>query len=107
MNEIIFLTPPDARYGFDLAGVVQRIASPAEAESSLSAIIKEMETGLIAVDERLVQEIGEETFQEMEKHWAGVIIVLPAPETEKAEGEDYAANLISRAIGYHVRLSAP
>ncbi len=107
MKKIIFLTPPDARYGFNLAGVLQRITSPADAGSTLEALIEETETGLIAIDERLVKGIGEDTLQEIEKHWPGVIIVLPAPEARKAVGEDYATNLISRAIGYHVRLSAP
>ena len=106
MKKIIFLTTHDARYGFNLAGVHQRTTDPAGAESSLAKIIEDAEPGLLAIDERLVKEIGEERFHEMERHWSGVIIVLPGPETGEAVEEDYAMNLISRAIGYQVRLSA-
>ena len=106
MKKIIFLTPHDARFGFNLAGVYQRTSDPAGAESSLAKIIQESEAGLIAIDERLVRAISEEKFREMEKHWAGIIMVLPAPETDEVVEEDYALNLISRAIGYQVRLSS-
>ena len=35
----------------------------------------------------------------------GILLVLPSPEKLPAEVEDYAARLIRRAIGYHVRLN--
>jgi V/A-type H+-transporting ATPase subunit F len=41
----------------------------------------------------------------MEHGWAGILLVLPSPEKLPAEVEDYAARMIRRAIGYHVRLN--
>jgi len=34
----------------------------------------------------------------------GILLVLPSPVKPPAEVEDYAARLIRRAIGYHVRI---
>ena len=43
--------------------------------------------------------------RELEQAWNGVLLVLPSPEKPPAEVEDYAARLIRKAIGYHVRLN--
>ncbi|HML78565.1 V-type ATP synthase subunit F [Geobacter sulfurreducens] len=104
MKRIVFITPADARYGFSLAGVTQLTAAPAEAEAAVRQAMADPECGLVVIDERLLLGIGEERFQEMERRWFGVLIVLPAPEAAGNEEEDYAARLIRRVIGYHVRL---
>lgn len=105
MKKIVFITPVDARYGFSLAGVTQ-ISIPAnELQATVEAITGQEEAGVVVVDERLIDGMSEEELHEMESRWAGVIIVLPAPERAELEGEAYAIRLLRRAIGYHVRLN--
>jgi len=105
MKQIIFITPRDACYGFSLSGVTQFIAAPDETESCIQKAMADPDCGVVVVDERLLGGIGEERFREMEQRWFGLLIVLPAPEKVGAEGEDYAARLIRRIIGYQVRLN--
>lgn len=104
MTRIVFITPADARYGFSLAGADQRIAAPDDAEALLRAALGEEEAGVVVIDERLLAQIPEERFREMEERWYGVLLVLPAPEREGGEGEDHLSRLIRRVLGYQVRL---
>ena len=104
MKRIVVITPPDARYGFSLAGVSQVVAAPDEAAAALQRAMHDPECGVVIVDERLVGAMGDERFRELEGRWAGVLVVLPAPERLGAE-EDYAERLIRKVIGYHVRLN--
>jgi V/A-type H+-transporting ATPase subunit F len=104
MKSVVFITPPDVRFGFSLSGVIQHTVEPEQAEEALKAALEEPETGVVVIDERLLGKIGEERFREMERRWYGVLLTLPAPEKREAEGEDYLQRLIRRAIGYHVRL---
>lgn len=105
MKNLVFITPADARHGFSLAGARQLVVTAAEAEATLRQVLADPDTRVAVIDERLLAGIAEERFQEMEKKWFGVLIVLPAPATAGVEpAEDYALRLIRRAIGYHVRL---
>jgi V/A-type H+-transporting ATPase subunit F len=105
MKKIAFITTPDAEYGFSLTGLTQTAAEACEALTALDTAAADPDTGLIIIDERLVQGDLEERMNEMEKAWPGILLVLPSPEKPAAEEEDYAARLIRRAIGYHVRLN--
>jgi V/A-type H+/Na+-transporting ATPase subunit F len=105
VKNIVFITPRDARYGFSLSRVTQFIVAPDEAEATIQQAITDPDCGVVIIDERLLGGISEERFQEMEKRWFGLLIVLPAPEKVGEEVEDYAERLIRRVIGYHVRLT--
>ncbi len=105
MKKILFLTPPDAKYGFSLTGLSQQQAEINEAEAALLEVFSKTEIGLVVVDERMIAGIPEERLRELEGNWHGVLLALPSPEVAPPEAEDYAARLIRRAIGYHVRLS--
>ncbi len=105
MKKVAVITPPDARYGFSLAGVTQFTVRPEEAGAAVERAMRDPECGVVVIDERLVGAIGDERFREMERRWFGVLVVLPAPE-KLGEGEDYAEKLIRKVIGYHVRLKA-
>lgn len=106
MKRIIFITPPDARYGFGMSRVTQYAVISEEAEAVIRQAMADPDSGVVVVDERLLAGIGEERFREMEKRWFGVLVVLPAPARVGEEGEeDYAARLIRKVIGYHVRLN--
>ena len=104
MKKIAFITPADADLGFSLAGVPQRTVEESDAGALLKEIMAGPDNGLIVIDERLLQGIAEEHVRELEKGWGGILLVMPSPVKPPAETEDYAARLIRRAIGYHVRL---
>jgi len=104
MKRVTFITPPDVKYGFSLSGVSQQAVEVDEAEETLEKMMAESENGLIIIEERLISGMTEERLRELEQSWRGILLVLPSPEKPPAEIEDYAAHLIRRAIGYHVRL---
>ena len=104
MKKIVFVTGPDAEYGFRLSGVTHHVIKEEEPEDMLKELMAEPETGLVVVDERLIRGVAEARLRDMEKRWFGMLLVLPAPEKLGAGPEDYALRLIKRAIGYHVRL---
>lgn len=104
MKKIAFITPPDVRYGFNLSGVPQHAVETDEAEEALERTMAEPDNGLVIIDERMITGMPEERLRELEQRWNGILLVLPSPEKPPAEVEDYAARLIRRAIGYHVRL---
>jgi V/A-type H+-transporting ATPase subunit F len=105
MKKIVFITNRDAEYGFNLAGITQRAVDAAETGDELDRVMADPDNGLIIIDERLVKGDIEEHLREREQAWNGILLVLPSPEILPAEAEDYAARLIRRAIGYHVRLN--
>jgi V/A-type H+-transporting ATPase subunit F len=104
MKQIAFITPPDVEYGFKLSGVAHLVTETDEAKDTLKKTMNEPDYGLLIIDERLIDGITEERLRELEQAWNGILLVLPSPEKPPAEVEDYAARLIRRAIGYHVRL---
>jgi len=105
MKNIAFITPPDAAYGLGLCGVPQHAVETAEAEETLARTMAEPATGLVVIDERLLAALPEDRLRELEQTWNGILLVMPSPEKPPAEVEDYAARLIRKAIGYHVRLN--
>ena len=105
MKKIVLITPHDARFGFSLAGVTQLIAAPQEAEAAVCRCMDDPDCGVVILDERLLKGVDEERFRAREKRWLGVLVILPAPEKDAEEAEDYAERLIRKVIGYHVRLT--
>ncbi len=104
MKKVAFITPADAECGFSLAGIAEYSAEPEDAEEMLIEIMADPDTGLIIIDERMLNGVSEEKISEMEQRWEGIFLVLPSPVKPSAEIEDYAERLIRKAIGYHVRL---
>lgn len=105
MKKIVFITTRDAEYGFSLAGITHHAIDAAETDEELGSIMAGPDNGLVIIDERLVKGEVEERMRDREQGWTGILLVLPSPEKLPAEAEDYAARLIRRAIGYHVRLN--
>ncbi len=104
MKKIAFITPLDAEYGFSLTGIGQYPVDAVHAEGKLREVMGDPDAGLVIIDERLLAGLGEERIRGLEHGWPGIFLVLPSPEKAPPEAEDYAARLIRRAIGYHVRL---
>jgi len=105
MKAIVFLTPPDARYGFRLTGVLQKEAVSDEAESELRHWLGDAGTGVVVIDERLFRHISESRVGDMERRWPGKIVVLPAPKRVETVEEDYLLRMVRKAIGYQVKLN--
>jgi len=101
---MVFVIPEDVRLGFNLAGIRELVCSPAELAQTVRGLMKEEQVGIIAVDERLLAQTGAEDLHILGKEWRGLLLVLPAPAAEEIVHEDYAMQLIKKAIGYHVRL---
>jgi len=104
VKKVIFITEQAGRFGFSLAGIDQHVVEPQELEEVLGKAVSDSENGLIVIDERLTAGIDENRMREIEAAWHGVIVVLPSPLARPGEMEDYAARLIRRAVGYHVRI---
>lgn len=104
MKHVVFITPPDQPYGFRLAGISQYATEPGDTEDAMRKAVSEPKTGLIIIDERLMNGMEEEKVKEIQQGWPGILLVLPSPERPPATQEDYALRLIRRAIGYHVRV---
>ncbi len=111
MRKVSFITPPDSEYGFNLTGLSQAVVADFNTvEETLKGTMEETGDGLVIIDERLLaggrenNGIPEERLKELEQRWPGILLVLPSPDRPPAEEEDYAARLIRRAIGYHVKL---
>jgi len=104
MKKVAFITPPDAGYGFQLGGISQYAIEEPDIEETLKQALAEPDNGLVIVDERLIKGMSEERLRELEQGWRGILLVMPSPVKPPPEVEDYAARLIRRAIGYHVKL---
>lgn len=105
MRKVLFITPHDTEFGFHLAGVAHRTVAAEDAAEWLARVKEAPDIGLVAIDERLLADIPEDLFMELEQKWDGIVMVLPAPELPGTKAEDYALELIRRTIGYHLRLS--
>jgi len=104
VKKVLFLTSPDARPGFGLAGTDQRAIEPHELEGFLIRAASDPNNGLVVIDERLTSGMDDERLREIERTWRGVVVMLPSPIAAPAEIEDYASRLIRKAVGYHVRI---
>jgi V/A-type H+-transporting ATPase subunit F len=105
VKKIVFLTPDDARGGFGLAGVRQLVTTSGELSNAVATVVRDVEVGVLVVDERLLDAAARERLRDSERRWSGLVVVLPAPGRAAVAEEDYARQLIRSAIGYQVRVS--
>ncbi len=105
MRRIVVITAPDARHGFALAGVRQRVCEPEAAEALAAATLRDPEVGALLLDERLLPASAQRGLRERARRSAGLLILLPAPGAAATAEADYLLELIRRAIGYQVRLT--
>ena len=101
-NKIVFITEKDAEYGFSLAGFRQYECTDSELEELLDKLTDTDEFGLYVIDERL---INENKLSEMEKNRNMVFVIMPPPAKMITKREDYAARLLRKTIGYHIKLN--
>jgi V/A-type H+-transporting ATPase subunit F len=104
VSRLVFLTPPAAHPGFALAGAVQEVAAPGQAEAILRRLLADTDTAVVAVDERLLAEIPEERLRSLERGSRSQLLALPAPQGGEEE-EDYIQRLLRRVLGYRVKVA--
>jgi V/A-type H+-transporting ATPase subunit F len=105
VKKIAFVTPPDARYGFNLTGLRQVVTTPDALHTSVLDVTGDPAVGMLVIDERLIAGPAAEQIRDIERRWAGLVVVLPAPAETARPEDDYARRLIRRAIGYQVRVN--
>lgn len=107
MKGCIFITADDAAYGISLTGFRQMLSNRERILEDIEQIVAEQSTGLVFIDERLLTGKISGRIEVIEKRWPGAIVILPGPsETEKEPAkEDYGMQLVSRVLGYQMKLS--
>lgn len=107
MYRLVVLTDPDNADGFRLAGVDVEVAeSGDDARRKLNALLDDDESGIIAINERMVGAIDERTQRKIDSIYRPIVVSLPIRETLET-GEDhraYLSRLIRRAIGFDITL---
>jgi hypothetical protein len=88
-----------------MTGAVERVTTGADLPGTLNALAHDPLVGLIVVDERLIGGAGQDIVRDLERSWPGLLVVLPAPGIAARPQDDYALQLIRRAIGYQVRVN--
>ena len=104
MMRIVFFTPERPPYGFSAAGFEQLLTDSRSALGAMQQAVAEVDVGVVIVDERLLEGIDDQTLQQLQQGWRGILLVLPTPTGALPVEEDYLQRLIRRALGYHVRI---
>jgi V/A-type H+-transporting ATPase subunit F len=107
LYKVVVLTDIDTADGFRLAGVdVEVIESPEQGRRTLTSLLDDDETGIIAISERLMSSVDERIQKKIDSIYRPIVVSLPI--REKLElGEDhraYLSRLIRRAIGFDITL---
>ena len=104
MKKVVFLTTKDAEFGFELAGVTQYITDKTTIKELINKLLFEEISGLVVIDERLIDDEIALYLSKVENSWEGIFFVLPSPDFRGIE-EDYARKIIRKTIGYQVKLN--
>lgn len=105
MGRLMVITTPDLASGFQLAGVETFVAENAqEAETILHRLLDEGAASLIAVRQDLLQGMDLLLQRRIETRYPPVVMTIPAgvPVPAAQERRSYIAQLIQRAIGFHI-----
>jgi len=100
------VTRPGLGLGFRLAGAVVEEVDDAEAPERFRALLGDGKTGVLAVQEALLDRVPEALVEKADRDGFPVILPFAVPTRwgEAGRGEQYVATLIRRAIGYHVKI---
>lgn len=104
MASMTFLTPDEVKPGFELAGLRQQICRVDQTEAVIEDFINGNREGILAIDERLLESVSQNSLLQLERRWEGIFVIIPSPERPEAGAEDYAVQMLKRVLGYHVRM---
>lgn len=107
MRGCVFITKPDANYGFAITGFQQLISDKETILADIKNIVQAGSSGLIFIDERLLNEKVNAKIEIIEKRWDGTIVILPepGPETAMPRKKDFGMQLITKVLGYQMKLN--
>jgi len=106
MNRLAVITDSGTATGFRMAGVdTFEVATKQQLQAKLAELIKTDVYGLIAVNQDLAADLGEEVDRVMKTRALPVILPFPVPKGGSVEsGEAYLNKLVKDAIGFYVKL---
>ena len=106
MNRLAIITDSGTSTGFRLAGVdTFEVSSQQQLQAKLAELIRTELYGLIAVNQDLADDLGEEVDRMMKTRALPVILPFPVPQGGSVEsGEAYLNKLVKDAIGFYVKL---
>lgn len=106
MYRYVVITDKETSGGFALGGVEVETVSDAEgAREALSRCFSDKSVGLVALNDRFLGGLGVYMTRRIERSALPVVVPFPDPKS-RGEGrtEEFLTALLSRAIGYRIRL---
>ena len=108
MGHLVVITTPDLAPGFQLAGVKTfAVEDTKTAQAILRELLEQEEASLIAVRQDFLLAADARLRRRIETSYRPVVMAIPGgtPTAPEEGRRRYIAELIRRAIGYHVRLN--
>jgi len=109
MGRLMVITTPDLETGFRLAGVETfGVKSADEAERVLRGFLEGEEASLIVVRQDLLQDMSPRLQRQTEMSYSPVVMSIPGgtPAAMRGTRRQHIAELIRRAIGFHIVFDA-
>lgn len=100
------ITRPGEGLGFRLAGAPVEEIEEARVAERFRALLADPASGVLAVEAELLEKVPEPLLEKVGRDGVPVLLpfTFPSRWREAGRGEEYAATLIRRAIGYHVKI---
>lgn len=108
MYNVVIITDERSLIGFRLTGVEVKDATRDTAAEILKETIKRGDVGLIAINEDFIKSFDHKVMRIVTESEMPLIIPFPPvvyTEEKRDVEESYAAQLIRKAIGYHIKLT--
>ena len=106
MNRLAVITDSGTATGFRMAGVdTFEVGDNRQLQAKLAELILTGAYGLIAVNQDLADDLGDDVDRLMKNRALPVILPFPVPKGGTVEsGEAYLNKLVKDAIGFYVKL---
>lgn len=107
MAELLIITGEGASIGFRCAGLdTKELGEGEDISSVIAALQNERRYGLIAVEEKLLEQVSENVMKRIRRKGLPIVIPINIPHSwgEVEFGESPVVRLIRRAIGYQIKL---
>jgi vacuolar-type H+-ATPase subunit F/Vma7 len=105
--KVVCIMREELALGFSLTGVdVMHVAGAEEAARTVHQVIADREWGLVILEEGLLDEMEQNTREELMQ--SNVPLIVPVPgqlvwqDVEQLPPDQYVAELIRRAVGYQL-----
>jgi len=108
LYNMVVITDRASRIGFLLTGVEVKEATPETAAEVLKETVERGDVGLVAINEDFIRGFDGRMMRLVTESEVPLIIPFPPvvyTEERRDVEESYAAQLIRKAIGYHIKLT--